>query len=695
MKWIEYPFLRITSALIIGILINNSFKYTNISCFYLMLFAVIIFSFYFLLSWNSKNLWNKKLRGGVGLFSFILMGYLSSQLNYDVRKPLLSPDSLSASTFYTSTIISKPASTAKTIKYKVEIDQVKFQDSWSDVYEEAILYFNKNDTPPDFDYGDKLLIKGHPVYVENQKNPYAFDYALYLQRQGIYLQDYISTEDFMIINENHGSSPYYLSLYIGDYAEKVLSTYISSERELNMAKAMLIGRREEITPEMEYVYESSGTAHILAVSGLHVGIIYLIFSSIFKFLKRRKSNWIYFGINFCAIWSFAFITGLSPSAQRAATMLTFILIAEFTQRKSSIYNTILASAFFILLFFPNLLFSVSFQLSFTAVFGIVYLYKKIYRLIYVKHRFINFFWQITALSLSAQLATFPITIYYFNQFPVLFLFTNLIAIPTAILTIVGGLLLLATSQLGFVPILLGKVLGGWIYFYNEIMVIVSRLTFATLEDLYLKPIYVFLIICCVIFVLQFITTKKLYFFRYFSILLFVLSGLVIVDHYQKSRQQEVIFYHVNNKRYFDIYLGQNCFTNINSNNVEIRKEVNFNITPARNYHLIKNVYDLENLKIVREIGSNTLIHWNNKTILILNELHSLTKKYTHIPIDYLVIGKEMIRDLPEITGLLNIKNLILDSTVSKAAGEKVRHQVNGNDTNIHSIKIDGAYKISI
>ncbi|MCK5279125.1 MAG: DUF4131 domain-containing protein, partial [Cyclobacteriaceae bacterium] len=192
MKWIEYPFLRITSALIIGILINNSFKYTNISCFYLMLFAVIIFSFYFLLSWKSKNLRNKKLRGGVGLFSFILIGYLSSQLNYDVRKPLLSPDSLSASTFYTSTIISKPASTAKTIKYKVEIDQVKFQDSWSDVYEEAILYFYKNDTPPDFDYGDKLLIKGHPVYVENQKNPYAFDYALYLQRQGIYLQDYIS-----------------------------------------------------------------------------------------------------------------------------------------------------------------------------------------------------------------------------------------------------------------------------------------------------------------------------------------------------------------------------------------------------------------------------------------------------------------------------------------------------------------------
>lgn len=694
MKWVEYPFLRITSALIIGILTNNSFKFSKFPCYYTLIITLVIFSFYIFLSLNSKNFGNKKLQGGVTLFSFIVIGYLSSQLTYDKHKPLLSPDSLSYTTFYTATIISKPVSTAKSIKYKVVIDQVKIKDSWSYVYDDAIVYFNI-DNRPQFDYGDKLLINGHPIYLENQKNPHAFDYALYLQRRGIYLQDYITNEDFVIVNENHGPSPVYLSLYIGDYVERILSKYIASERELNMAKAMLIGRREEITPEMEYVYESSGTAHILAVSGLHVGIIYLIFSSIFKFLKRSKLNLIYYSIIFCSIWSFAFITGLSPSAQRAATMLTFILIAEFARRKSSIYNTILASSFFILLFFPNLLFSVSFQLSFTAVFGIVYLYKKIYRLIYVKYRFINFFWQITALSLSAQIATFPITIYYFNQFPVLFPFTNLIAIPTAIVTIVGGLLLLVTSQLAFVPTLIGKFLGGWVYFYNEIMVFVSKFAFASIDELYLKPTYVFLIICCVVLMLKFLETKKLYFFKYFSNVLLILSGLVITDHYQKSRQQEVIFYQVNNRCYFDIFVGQNCFTNIKLTKFEIEKDVNFNITPTRKYHLIENVYDLKNLEIVREIGNNTLIHWNNKTILILNELHSLTPKNSGIPIDYLVIGKEVIMDFPEIEKIMKIKNLILASTVSKSASEKLYHHIKGNYTIIHSIKIDGAYKISI
>lgn len=694
MNWIAYPFLRITIPLIVGILVNSTFKSSTISISYVLIIAIFLFSFYILLSLSFENSSNRKLQGSVGIISCVLLGYLSAQFSYQIHKPTHSPHSLSGATFYTATINSKPASTAKTTKYKVEINQLKIKNGWSNFNNEAILYF-KNDTLYNFDYGDKLLIKGHPVYLEDQKNPYAFNYALYLQRQGIYFQDYISKEDFIVINENHAASFRYLSLYIGDYFEKILVKFISSERELNMIKAMLLGRREEITPEMEYVYASSGTAHVLAVSGLHVGIIYLIFSSVFKFLKRRKLNLIYYGVNLSAIWSFAFITGMSPSVQRAATMLSFIIIAELTKRKSNIYNTILVSAFFMLLYDPNLIFSVSFQLSYAAVFGIVFVYKRIYRLVYIKYKVLNFFWKITVISLAAQIATFPITIYYFKQFPVLFPVTNLLAIPTSSVLIIGGFLLFITSPLRFVPTLIGYLLEGWTFIYNELLVFVSRLSFASIEILYLKSTYVFLIICCVILMLQFIFAKKLYFFRYFSFLLFILSGSVIFDHFQKSRQREVIFYHVNNKRYFDIYLGKNCFTNIKSTNIEIENEVSFNITPSRNHHLIKNVYELKGLAIVKRFGGNTLIHCNNKSILILNEQQSLTINKTGIPIDYLIIGKEMIRDLTEIRKALKIKNLILDSTVNLWYSEMANKKMEGSDTRIHSIKTDGAYRISI
>lgn len=665
-----------------------------IPCYHLMLFAVVLFLFYILLRLNSMNVVTKKLQGIVGLFSFILIGYLSSQLAYDIHKPMLSSGSLSDATFYTATIDSRPTPTAKTNMYKVIINQLRTQDIWTAIHDKAILYF-RNDTQHEFDYGDKLLIKGHPMYLESQKNPYAFDYSLYLQRRGIHLYGFVSEDDFVFINENHRAFLRYATLYIGDYFEGILSRHITSERELNMAKAMLIGRRGEITPEMEYAYASSGTSHILAVSGLHVGIVYLIFGSIFGFLKGSKLNLFYYGINLIAIWSFAIITGLSPSAQRAAIMLTFILVADFSRRKSSIYNTILASAFFILLVSPNLLFSVSFQLSYAAVFGIVYLYKRILGLVYIKNRGINYFWKISALSLSVQITTFPITIYYFNQFPVLFPFTNLFAIPTAMLTIVGGFLLLVTSQLGFIPTFTGYFLNGWIYFYNEIMVFVSNLSFASIAHLYLKPIYVFLIISCVFFVSQFIDTKKMHFLRYFSFVLIVFSGIVLIDHYQKSQQREVIFYHVNNKNYFDIFLGKNCYTNIKSTNVDIENEVNYNINPNRKHHLIEHVDDLKKLKIAHSIGSNTLIQWNNKTILVLNELQSLTKNHIHISVDYLVMGNKLIQDLPKIEKLFTINNLILDATVSQGSYEKVIRQVQGSETSIHSIKMDGAFKISI
>ena len=171
--------------------------------------------------------------------------------------------------------------------------------------------------------------------------------------------------------------------------------------------------------------------------------------------------------------------------------------------------------------------------------------------------------------------------------------------------------------------------------------------------------------------------------------------MVLIDHYQRSQQREVIFYHVNNKSYFDIYFGRNCFTNIKTTNVDIEKEVNYNITPNRRYQLIEHVDDLKNLEIVNEIGKNTLVQWNDKTIIVLNELSCLTKRHIHISVDYLVIGNKIIQDLPEIEKIFTIKNLILDATVSQASCEKVLQQRKRGGIIIHSIKMDGAYKISI
>ncbi len=692
MSWIIYPFARITPMLTIGILLKDLIGWPGRHWLIGLLFLLVLLSFYLFIFNRSYHAKKNIFPALAALISFIIVGFISAQLNYVLNRPGTEYKHQSAKAFYIATIISRPSATPKSIKYKASIESIKKGDLWFKAQDEVILYF-KSKLNPEFNYGDRLIVKGNPTLHKNQKNPYAFDYALYLQRQGIYFQDFLSEGEFISIDGDRGISLGLIVFEVGAVFENVLAEYVSSEKARNLMKAMLLGRRDEISPEMEYAYAATGTSHILAVSGLHIGIIYLIFSTLFNFLKYGKSKWLYYVLVAISLWSFAIITGLSPSAQRASIMFTFILAGKLLSRNNNIYNSILASAFFILLFSPNLIYSVSFQLSYAAVFGIVYLYKKIYNLIYVQNKVINFFWQITVLSISAQIATFPITIYYFHQFPLLFPFTNLVAIPTAIVVIISGILILVTSGLGPIPVIIGKFVEGWVIYYNDLMTTISSLNFALIGDLYLKPVYVFIIILCVILILQFLNQRKLIYFKSFTIIIVLFTVFVLLDNYSKSDQRSVTIYHINNKFYFDIFDGYSCYTNmIASNN---KKTIIYNVIPNRKRHLIKDIKGLNNAHMVKKIGESTLIYWEGKTILILRDEVGLTKATNPLKIDYLIIGDNSIRDLNTLAKKLIILNIIIDQTNSRTLQEKILQQSKDLNIETHSIEEDGAYSITI
>ncbi len=694
MHWARYPFFRITAGLILGILLFNAFIQENIPRYLLLLFSVIISGGYIVtlicFIRSAYKIWH----GIFSALSFTLLGFLSAYLSVYPDKPY-NPDEITrTTTHYTATIRSKPVATEKTVKYEVLIDQMKHNEVWIKTSDKAILYFLDADIP-EFDFGGKVLVKGHPEVLKSRRNPHAFEYSRYLQRKGIYLQHFITNDDYIHVRNAQEYSLKYISMKIGDCLENILSEYIQSERELNMAKAMVLGRREEITMEMEFVYQSTGTSHILAVSGLHVGIVYLVFSSIFRFLKNSRFRWIYYAIPIFAIWSYAFITGLSPSVLRASTMISIILLAELTSRNSNIYNSILVSAFFILLLSPNLLFSVSFQLSYMAVLGIVYMYKMMYRLLYVKSKILNFFWKITVLSLAVQIATFPITIYYFNQFPALFPLANLLAIPTAAVVLVGSMLLLSVSFLDFIPEIIGTGLKVWIYIYNESLVFISKLPFALIDDLYLKPVHVFITILCVLLFVRFWETRKLRVFRYFTYAISVMSLIVLIDHATKSNQSEITFYSIQGRFYYDVFLGKTCFSNIESPNEKAKSEVHFNITPNRKYHLITDVQPINNLTLSRNIGKNQLLIVHNKTILIIREIESLTQELNGMPVDYLVVNKNSIKDLNMLMHYFRFETLILDGTIPNDVFVLTSDDQLKNVPEIHSLAENGAYVIDI
>ena len=189
--------------------------------------------------------------------------------------------------------------------------------------------------------------------------------------------------------------------------------------------------------------------HILAVSGLHVGIVFLIFSTLLRVLPSKKGfNFLRASILLLIVWGFALLTGFSPSVQRAGCMFSIIIIASAINRFTNILNSIFGSAFLILLINPNSIFEVGFQLSYSAVLGIVLIYPQLYPLIATKNKFVNWWLGIMVVSIAAQLSTLPLTLYYFHQFPNWFLLVNFVVIPAAFI-LVGGSVLLCVCFLLF------------------------------------------------------------------------------------------------------------------------------------------------------------------------------------------------------------------------------------------------------
>lgn len=690
MRWNVFPFLLITPALIIGILLNDYYKGPESPLFYVALLSAVILVVK-LLSKPAYRIYHQTASGMLLGFCFILVGYFTAQMTWQAGKPAISSETLSKSQFFTAIIDSKPDKTAKSYRYEVIIQEIKIDDTWQPLNSKAILYNLDSNI---FTYGDAIMIKGRPAFLERQKNPYAFDYALFLNRKDIYLQAFCREEISVLLDENKRSSIRYLAMRIGDVFEDILSQYLSGTRELNIVRAMVIGRRNEITPEMEYVYEATGTSHILAVSGLHVGIIFLVVSTVFKFSKLKGLKWMYYSAILISIWSFALITGFSPSVRRAALMLSFVVVADMIHRKSNIYNTLLASAFCILLFSPNLIFSVSFQFSYMAVLGIVYFYKKIYAFLYFKNPVFDFFWQITVLSISVQLATFAINIYYFHSFPALFFLTNLFAIPTAILVVVGSLTIFFTSFLPYVPDLLGLLVEKWVFGYNEIMVFFSRLQLTSIEGLSLKGVYVFLTIILVFVLARFIELRKLTIFRQFTAVLCLLASIVLYDNYVMSRQVELVVYATNHHRYVDVFVGNICFSNISKPQNEEQDAVNFNIQPNRDFHLIRDLKSMNDLSSATSFGHNEILMLGNTSILFINETDGLSAKLNGLQIDFLVVGKQGIHWLKDEAASFNFNNVVLDSSLPGWEITDITAKL-PSEVQIYSVDRDGAFVLRI
>jgi len=363
------------------------------------------------------------------------------------------------STVFRFKIIEVLKTTAFSERYFAEVTQIDNKSTTGKI----LLSKNLKDSLPSLEIDDEILVCTPIKKIIPPLNPHQFNYKNYLEKLGVYHQLKLAKDNY-IITENTSTTLSGSAAKIRIYIMNQLATEGFDAEELSVMYALLLGERSSISPETYTSYKNAGAVHILAVSGLHIGVLLLLIQLLLKPLYYvRDGKTLTLILTILLLWGYAFIAGLSPSIIRACTMFSFVAYALHLNRPSNTYNILSLSILFILLFInPLLLFQVGFQMSYAAVFAIVWIYPLLQKFWQPSHFIMRYFWQLLSVSIAAQVGVLPISLFYFHQFPTLFFISNLLVIPALGFILGFGILTILLSLINQLPTLL-------VQFFNELL----------------------------------------------------------------------------------------------------------------------------------------------------------------------------------------------------------------------------------
>jgi competence protein ComEC len=363
----------------------------------------------------------------------------------------------------------------------------EFRDRMYEPCRGKVLLTIEHDSVPfrELHVDDVILIRATPRIPEAPRNPLEFDYATYLQRQDVWLQAYVRSDDWVIDTSLHKSTIHGTLIRWREHLLMQLAMTKMESREVGVLSALVLGKSSAIDREVMQTYASAGVVHVLAVSGLHVALIYMLLKPLLERVwGRNRARKLKTIVPTLLLWFYAAMTGFSPSVLRAAWMFSFVIVADNYGFRNTIYNTMSASVVLLLVFDPQIAFSMGFMLSYLAVIGIAAIHPALHRMVYFKSRFGKWLWELSSISISAQLATMPLTLYLFHQFPTWFVVTNALIIPLS--TVILYLALFFFAALLYAPLasFVGGVLGLLTRIMNDLMQWSASWPYALVDRIY-------------------------------------------------------------------------------------------------------------------------------------------------------------------------------------------------------------------
>jgi competence protein ComEC len=526
--------------------------------------------------------------------------------------------------------------------------------------------------------GDILLIKTNFKEINKPLNPFQFDYHTYLKKQQIHHQINIKKEEFLFIKHRNTVSSYVNNIY-----KKVNNSLIKNgfkKEELSIINALILGQRKGISKDLLQSYTNAGAIHILAVSGLHIGILVLLLNLLFKpfeLLKHGKTIKIILIVLF--LWLYAVIAGLSPSIIRAVTMFTALSIGMYSNKKTPTIHSLIISIFILLLINPYYLFSVGFQLSYLAVFSIVYFYPLFIRLYNPKLWLFRKAWQLFSISLSAQLGILPLSLYYFHQFPALFFVSSIVIIPFLGIILGLGILVILLASLEILPIQLAQIFIWIIHQMNIFIALIARqesFLFKHITFSILLLISSYLVILGIYYLWKKPKATKL---KYVLISVLIFQGILFFEKYKLQSSNEFLI--LNQSKKSILINREEDQATIYHNIDSIKLQSNYTIT---NYHT-----GTGNIKIVNKPLSN-YYKFRKTTILIVDSLgiYQIPKLKT----DLIILTQSPKINLNRLITINKPKMIIADKSNYKSYKKRWKNTCNKQGIPFYDTSISGAFQ---
>lgn len=565
-------------------------------------YAMFISSVIWVTLWGIRNRVPTQTDLVRGIFiyviTFVCGGLLVSTHVHQAKAPNHFAQYLSDNSMYIEfKVVEMPKLKGKTLQFYADIKRVYSADKKEGrpVRGRALVYCYNTDSLPQIGQTGR----GGPTRskaIPGARNPGGFNMAQYYLTQGITHQIQLNQTQINW-DDSYSKSLKYYAMQTQKKIQKQLTNLFNPEYR-GFAQALLLGDKSELNPEILSSFSKTGTMHVLAVSGLHAGIVFIILNVLLRFLtflgKPGKAT--HYLCIVSGLWFYAFITGLPPSVMRAALMLTLVQTALILQKRSLVFNNIFASALVFLIINPMLLFHVGFQLSYSAVIGILAIQPALNRLWDPPNRIAGYFWDITTVSIAAQAATLPVSLFYFHQMPLSFLAANLVVIPAILILMIT---LIATALLGSLPFV-----GYYLVWSSEQLISALQSYSIMLESLpysYIEGIRIDLVQVLLFYGVLFGSTQLLYTFKrsYINLTLFflLLVGLnQAINEHQYQNQSHLIALYTPNSATVAIIEGKKATLITDSTYAKNEKSMSTLIEG------LKNKYALDNC---------TLLNWNN------------------------------------------------------------------------------------